>query len=197
MAALDLTGIPIATAGPRIVDFGGVVGGGIGGASLRINRLGTRWAWRFQTTPMKGQLAYFWTGMLAQARTSGARLKISQPGLDLGAPNAAFVTSSTPSGRFVPVSNMGPGYPMRRGQWLSFVRASGDRYLDMNLNDVFAKPDGSALLFIANLLRAPLAAGDTVEILEPKIEGWITDFDEWTIERSRTIQMAFTIVEAA
>lgn len=195
--AVDLTGIPIAEASPRILDFGGVVGSEIGGASLRVNRLGTRWAWRFRTVPLRmGASGRYWSGMLAQARWTGARLKVSQPEIVIGDPGAP-VAAATPSGRVVAVSGLTPGYPVRRGLWLSFERAAGDRYLDMNLNDVAANGSGQATLLIQNLLRAPLAAGDVVNMVNPKIEGWLTGLDSWTIDRGRMTVFEFVIEEAA
>lgn len=198
MAVIDLTGIPVASAMPMVVDMGGVVGAASGGASSRVNRLGTRWAWRFETAPMPaGGVGAYWSGMLAQARYAGARLKVSQPGFAIGAPGSPVVSAATASGRNVPVSGLTPGYQVRRGQWLSLERAAGDRYLDINLNDVIAAGDGTATLLIANLLRAPLASGDVVNLAAPAIEGWLTDFESWEMGRNRLVTFGFTIAEAA
>lgn len=200
---IDLTGLPLLPFTPMPLEFGGLQEPALGGPSQWIDRVGGRWAIRFATPPIDlgntgaaDSAGRFWTGMLTQARREGGRIAVPQPQLPSASPGSPVVASNTASGRFVPVSGLTPGYQVQRGQWLSFRRGTR-RYFDMNMNDVVAAGDGTATLLIANLIRKPLVAGDVIDLAEPKIEGWVMDFEQWTVELDGTVAFAFTIREKA
>lgn len=197
MASVDLTGLPIRSASPALVDFGGMITPALGGPVQRIDRLGSRWAWTFETRPMAIEPdGRRWAALYALAKKNGALIPVKQPNLPIGSPGNTVVTTNTAAGKVVPVSGGAPGYPVRQGQWLSIVRA-GQRYLDMVAADVALDLGGGNFVSIVNLLRTPIVTGDAVELAAPKIEGWIDGPASWPLESSRLTAFTFTVVEAA
>lgn len=194
---IDLTGLHIATATPRLVEFGGLLTPALGGPVQRVDRLGTRWAMTFQTPPMRLEPAgREWASRIARAKLEGASITVPQPGLLIDFPGAPVVAAGVISGRQVQIGGLPAGYPIRRGQWITLVH-DARRYLDQVVNDVVAANNGTATVTLQNLLRSPMTAGDQVLIAAPKIEGWIQDATEWPIQTNRTTAFTFTIAEAA
>jgi hypothetical protein len=194
---IDLTGLPIASATPRLVEFGGLLTPALGGPVQRIDRMGSRWAWRFESAPMNIEPeGREWAARIVRAKREGARLKVSQPDFLAGDPGNPVVLTATASGRVVPLVGLAPGYVVREGSWLSVTHA-GRSYLDQVADDAVAGLDFKAVVTIQNLLRSPLSFEDPVELVEPRIEGWIEDPVEWPLASNRTTMFAFTIAEAA
>ena len=195
--SIDLSGIPIKSAVPSLIEFGGTVTPSLGGPVQRIDRLGNRWAMQFQTAPMALEpVGRRWAAQLVLAKRQGAMLKVSPPNFDPIAPGNPVVAATTLSGRSVPIAGMTRNHPVRTGQWVSFVHG-GQRYLDMIVADTASAADGTATLTIANLLRVPLAAGDVVELGRPMIEGSIGGVLSWPWQNSRLTVFDFTIEEDA
>lgn len=194
---IDLTGLPIAASSPQLREFGGLLTPALGGPVQRIDRLGTRWAWSFQTAPMRIEpTGRDWAARIVQAKREGARLKVSQPDLAPGAIGDTFVADNVTAGRVVTIGGLSPAYILERGRWLSFT-TGGRSYLDQVRSDAVANAGGIAVVTIQHLLRAPLVSGDDVEVVAPRIEGWIDDFSQWALDDSRTTSFSFTIAEAA
>lgn len=195
--SIDLTGIPIASVVPSMIEFGGVLTPSLGGPSQRVDRLGNRWAMEFQTAPMRMEPdARHWAAQLALAKREGALLRVSLPNFDPIAPGSPAVAEATLSGRTVPIAGMTGNHPIRSGQWVSIVHG-GQRYLDMVVANSVSAADGTATLSIANLLRVPLAVGDTVELARPMIEGSITGVLSWPWQNNRLSVFSFRIEEDA
>lgn len=88
-------------------------------------------------------------------------------------------------------------YVVKEGQWLSVVHG-GRSYLYCCTAQVVLNAAGAGFVPVDVLLRSPLSIGDPVELAAPVIEGWLAgDGYEWTIERSRTVGLTFTIAERA
>lgn len=194
--SIDLTGLPIAAAVPMVADFGGMLTPGLGGPVQRIDRLGTRWKWKVSTPPMRVEPdGRQWAAQLARARVEGALLPISQPDMPVVAFGTPVVASATAAGRLVPLSGLTAGVTIVAGRWLSIVHA-GQRYLDQVAAQVIAASDGTATVRLQNLIRVALAANDAVELAVPKIEGWVTGFDSWTLDNKRMTAFEITVEEA-
>ena len=195
--SLDLTGIPIASVVPRLIEFGGALTPSLGGPVQRIDRLGNRWAMDFQTAPMALEpYGRRWASLLTRAKREGALLKVSLPNFDPRTPGSPTVAAETLSGRTVPITGMTRNHPIVSGQFVSIVHA-GHRYLDMVVADAESAADGTATLTLANLLRAPLVAGDAVELGKPMIEGSISGVLSWPWQNNRLTVFSFTIEEDA
>lgn len=197
MASIDLTGIPLALAEPMALDFGASVEPATGGRRTWVDRLGSRWAWRFETATMKlepqGRL---WSEKLDRARRVGALIALEQPDLNVGAPGSPVVRSSTATGRTVPVQGATPGYAVKAGSWVSLV-VDGQRYLDRVTEQVVADATGEMDLTLRYLIRAPLSVGDVVELGRPKIEGVLEDLAGGAWSNDRVTSFVFTITEEA
>jgi hypothetical protein len=138
-----------------------------------------------------------WGALIDLAQRRGALLRIKQPGFDVGSPGyAVTVAANTAAGRTVPLAGVQPGYEFRLGQWVSLV-VEGRRYLDKLAAPTSAAGDGTAMIELTNLLRAPLSAGDAVEVAFPKIEGSIDGDVGGAWERSRNTAFSFTVMEDA
>ena len=195
--SIDLSGLPIASAVPSLIEFGGVLTPSLGGPSQHVDRLGNRWAMQYQTAPMALEPdGRRWAAKLTLAKRQGALLKVSPPNFDPIGPGSPTVAATTLSGRSVPIAGMTRNHPIRSGQWMSIVHGAR-RYLDMIVADTASAPDGTAMLTIANLLRVPLAVGDLVELGRPMIEGNIGGVFSWPWQNNRLTVFAFTIEEDA
>jgi hypothetical protein len=196
MAAVDFTGLlRINGAVPFAVTMGNVQSAPAG--SFHTDRLGDRWGFEFTTPvvrlePEGGRLQ----AMFDDAEKRGGIFPVEQPDFDVGAPGLPVIASDTASGKLVPLSGLTPGYPIRQRQWLSFV-VDGQRYLDRVMEQVIADADGEATVRIKNLLRAPLTAGDTVELAPARIEGAVafTSAPPWDLNRMTSF--SFTVTESA
>lgn len=196
MAAVDLTGIRLALAEPMPLDFGSAVDPATGGRRTRVDRLGSRWAWRFETPAMKlepeGRL---WSEKLNRARRLGAVMTLTQPDFEVGAPGQPKVRTATATGRIVPLKGLTPHYAVKAGTWLSIV-SDGDRYLDHVAGQVIADADGEVDVELMNLIRAPLSVNDVVEI-PAKIEGTLEGLSGGAWVNERITSFSFSIVEEA
>ena len=195
--SVDLSALPIASAVPSLLEFGGVLTPSLGGPSQRVDRLGNRWSWQFETPRMLMETeGRRFAALLTMAKIEGALIAVPQPNFDPIAPGNPTVATVALSGRSVAIEGMTPNHPIRLGQWVSIVRA-GQRYLDMVAADTFSAPDGTATLSLANLLRVPLSVGDAVELGRPMLEGSITGVLSWPLEHERTTSFSITIEEDA
>lgn len=196
MAAVDLTGIKLAFAEPIPLDFGNALDPATGGRRTRVDRLGSRWAWKFETPAMKlepeGRL---WSEKLNRARRLGAVMTLTQPDFDIGAPGQPKIRTATATGRVVSLKGLTPHYAVKAGTWISIV-ADGDRYLDQTAGQVIADASGNADVELINLIRAPLSVNDVVEI-PGKIEGTLEGLSGGAWVNERVTSFSFTITEEA
>jgi len=193
--SIDLTALPIRAATPMPYRAGGVQASALGGAILQVDRMGDRWSFQFETPMMQLEPdGRQWQALFDQAERAGAIVRVVQPGFVAIAPGAPIVAADTALGRAIPLSGLTPAYPIRAGQWLSII-SGGRRYLDKAVAEVVADSAGLATVTIKNLIRAPLSAGDVVELAVPKIEGVISgDFNApWP--SNRLSSFSFTVTE--
>jgi hypothetical protein len=195
--AVDLSALPIAAASPTLVEFGGLLTPALGGPVQRIERAGSRWSIAFETSTMRVEPdGRAWAARLARATREGALIEIPQPDLVIGMPGTVTTATNIASGRLVALAGLTAGYTIREGQWLSIIVA-GQRYADQVTAAVTASSGGTATATLQNLLRVPLAGGETVEIASPKIEGWIDGSFGWGMPVERTTSLSFSVTEAA
>ncbi len=195
--SVDLTGLKINRAVPTPLNFGGVQRPATGGDVTRINRMGSRWAFTFQTPMMPLEPDYrLHSAQFDRAEVEGALIEIYMPGFDPGAPGAPVVRTATAAGRTVPLAGMTPGYVVRASQWMSLI-IGGKRYLDRVQQQAVVSQAGTVDVVIKNLLRKPLTVDVVAELAIPKIEGSLeyTSLPEWTVDRMS--MFAFTITEDA
>ena len=195
--SIDLTGIPIRMMQPAALRFGGVITPGTGGPTQRVDRIGSRWAFGFETSAMRIEPdGRRWGTLLDRADRDGVLIAIEQPDFDPGAPGRPTVTSNTASGRSVPITGATPNYAVRPGQWVSFVHG-GRRYLDKVAEQVVLNSSGAGMLVLLNLIRTPLTAGDVVELGRPMIEGSLEGYQPGAWELERVTAFSFTVREDA
>lgn len=196
MSVIDLTHLSFADADPVPVRFGGVQDSDLGGASEYVGGLGDRWAFAFQTVnmPVEPQ-ARLLLADLTEGLSAGVLVRVRQPDFDFGAPGAPTVRSTTASGRTIPIEGASPNAVIRKGAWLNYFGADGQRYLDHTRSEVIVDGAGEADLPIANLLRAPLAEGANVVLGRPCILGSIRGFEGGKWGANRMTSFGFTVRE--
>jgi hypothetical protein len=192
---VDLTGLPIGDLTPIRYRFGRTQQPPTGGALTRIERMGSRWQFAVTTPFMPLEpLGRRWKALLDRAEDEGAVIALRPPGLQMMAAGSPVIASDTPIGRTIPVSGALAGHPFRQGQFVSFVTEDG-RYADELLVQAIANADGEAELLILNLLRAPLTAGDVVEVSPAKAQGSIEITDHGSWSEDRKVRYSFTLTE--
>lgn len=194
--SVDLTALPIAARTPRLLDFGGLLTPPLGGPVQRIDRVGSRWAFDFVTPVMSAADVRMWAVRLSRAKSERGIVRITQPGLPIGAFGVPVVSSAIAAGKLVPISGLAPGAMIREGQWLTLV-VNGQRYLDRATATVTASAAGTATIVIQNLLRVPLVGGEAIKLAPPEVEGFLEGDVEGALDTTRNASFSFTITEAA
>lgn len=194
MAVVDLTDLRIRSHLPQPFN-GAAVQQPTYGSGFRIDRPGSRWLFQFRTPAML--LEPDWRLISARfddAERLGGLFAIPQPGLPVGAPGSPVVDDAMTSGRSIPIAGLTPHYAIRGGQWLSLV-VGGQRYADRIAEPVVASSGGTAIVRLRNLIRVPLAGGETVELAKPKVEG-IVEVSEWPeLTFEGVSDLAWTVTE--
>ncbi|MGN5373292.1 hypothetical protein [Sphingomonas hankookensis] len=194
---IDLTNAPIAEAVPRLLQWGSELTPTLGGVTQRLDRIGSRHAIDVQMPPMRVEAeGRRWIARLLRAKQEGGRIAFPQVDFQPGPCGRPTVGAVTTAGRTIPITGATPRYAIREGQWLSVTHGPRS-YLYCATAQVVLDGSGAGAVPVDVLLRSPLAVGEAVEIGRPVIEGWLSGGDEWTLERSRTVGLGFTIVERA
>lgn len=195
---IDLTAAPIAEAVPRLLQWGSELTPTLGGVTQRLDRLGSRHAIDVQMPPMgMADEGRRWIARLLSAKQEGGRIAFPQVDFEPGPCGRPTVAAAIAAGRTIPITGTTPRYVIREGQWLSVTHGPRS-YLYCATAPVVLDGGGAGAVPVDVLLRSPLAAGDAVELARPVIEGWLSgDGYEWTLERSRTVGLGFTITERA
>lgn len=199
MAIMDLPTVPaIRSATPRLIDFGRTMRPDNGGPSLRINRLGNRFAIDFVLPPLKEAThGLIWPSAIVQARTEGARMVIPQYGIVMGTPGNPTVDGTGQTGMVLAITGAVPGYVVKNGQFITIVHA-GRGYAHMVRADTVIASNGKAALPIAPMMRVIPAAGASVKISGATIEGDLADGDvPWDIMVEPYVSLKFSITERA
>ena len=185
---------------PRPILFSGNQEGSLGGPSLRIPRMGDRFALDVQTGQLRNDDdGRRFISALTQATTGDALFPFLQPNL----PNppvagSTVVDGANQSGTVLIIRGGRVSAMLANGRFFSIVHA-GRRYLHMLTEDVTIGGDGRVGFLIWPMLRFRTVDGEAVEFDAPKIEGQLMGFDGKgaTFERNRTNPISFTIQERA
>lgn len=155
------------------MDFGSVIGSGLGGEDQRINRLGNRHRLQVTMPPMlHPKLGRQWVIALKRAMKEGGRMRFPLQGFDPGAPGSVLVNGGTATGSTLPVKGATPNYAFRAGQAFSIV-TGGRHYLYFNAVEVLADASGNATLTIDPPLRKQPANNDVCHFGVPMFEGFV------------------------
>lgn len=190
-------GIHPQAASMRLIDFGGVVRPGLGGAIQRVNRLGNRFAVDVTLPPLPLEKGRVVLSRLLQAKQEGLRIAVPLALGKQGAPGSALLNGAVTGGTSITVDGLNAGYAVLEGYWLSLVK-DGQHYVHQVASTVVANGSGQATITITPELRTSFADNTVVNLGKPMIEGFV-DGDElaWEISLAHHLGLSFTIEEAA
>jgi hypothetical protein len=130
-----------------------------------------------------------------------ASVKFPQPGLKLNVTGTFTVRSATAANvSTIPASAAlvgDRGKTLKEGQFISVIQG-GQRYVYQLLSDtVINGDDGTINLSVQPYVRVSLTVGSVIEIVTPRIEGFIKNDDfRWTIDNAKIYGLQFTLNEA-
>lgn len=169
--------------------------GGEGGETTMVGKLGSRF--QVETTPkLHGRDGIALVAKLNANRGLKVRLPFRQPGIEIGNPGNPSVNAAS-EGTTLSLKGLSAGYHLQAGQMVSVVK-NGKRYLHQIVDEVFATGGGTATATITPMIRTPLAGGETVEIANPTIEGFLqmSGQTEWVVGYTEAVEVTVTVKEA-
>lgn len=183
---------------PRLRRFGVDLNPALGGPSLRVQRLGTRFAVDFVYPPMTKAQAEPIIGALLDADTAGdtllARLPMGALASSLGTP---LVNGAGQTGYSLVCDGFTAGVTIPAGTPFSFT-AGSRTMLHMTRVAATANGSGQVTLPIGPLLRASPADNAALEFTNPKIEGHVDGREwPWTVTVEKHYLVSFTLLENA
>lgn len=160
----------------------------------RVARKGSHYLAVFVCEPMTLEDAREWRRLETEHETVVAQLE--QPGLDAGAPGAVLVDGAGQAGASLDVKGLTPQYPVREGQMLVHVSASGVRRIYIADEEVVAGAGGLATIPLKTMLLAPPADGDVVDLVNLTIEGFaMLEEGSFLIDGDGFVTIRFTVEE--
>lgn len=163
------------------------------GADQQIRRKGSRYALTFTMPTMTYVESMAWmTDLSAEGDT--VVLEVCQPGLIVPDPGAVTVNGTGHAGAVLPLKGLPIDYPIHKGQFFSVITA-GQRYLYRAAQPVRADANGLANVTLQTMLRRPPSNNDVVEIVAPKIEGFVREFSDPEVMTDHEVILTFTIRE--
>lgn len=164
-----------------------------GGPMQRRNRMGARYRAQCRVAPQYYEDAMDWADI--DDETDTCVLEIVQPNIDTSKIGNGLINGSGISGSTLPVDGLVPNGYIRKNQWLSIV-TDGQRYCYRAKSDVVVASNGAVDIPLRTMMRVPHADGDLVELVAPKIEGFVTvDPECWEPDEHQMINLSFTITE--
>lgn len=181
---------------PTLVDYGGVLRSAIGGASQKIDRLGSRFRVEFTFPPMEEVDGRIFVSRAIRAKREGLRMEYPLLSVDQGLPGAPKVSGAGQTGFTLIAKGFTPNYVGKEGYWFSIERA-GQHYLHNVSANFAANAVGAATISIFPALRIPFLDNDILHFNKPMIEG-LVDGDEmgWQMSLAHHIQFSITIEES-
>lgn len=164
-----------------------------GGAEQELLRKGTRYALTFSMPVMTYVQSMEWDDLMAEGDT--VLMRVFQPGLVIPNPGTPRVNGSGHAGSAIPLKGLQPGYPIRKGQFLSHLATNGQRFLYRARANATADGAGLVDVPLRTMLRRPPNDNDVVEIAQPMIEGFVRDLGEWAVGVDRLVGLQFTVRE--
>jgi hypothetical protein len=181
---------------PTLIDYGGTLRSAIGGASQKIDRLGSRFRVDLTYPPMSETDGRIFVSRLIRAKREGLRVEYPLLSVNQGSPGAPKVNGAGQVGYTLVVKGFTAGYAGKEGYWFSIERA-GQHYLHNVTADFTANESGAATISIFPALRVPFLNDDVIHFAKPMIEG-LVDGDEigWQISLAHLIEFSVSIEEA-
>ncbi len=184
-------------ANPFLIDPGGVLRGGTGGAAGRLNRPGARWGVEVTMPTMSHEKARAFAALMTLAKRDGLRLTLPLGGGEVQGGGAGTVDGSGAAGTSLPVEGLTPGFMLRLGHWLTVENAAGERFVHQVAAPVRIGTDGKATITLTTALLTELADGDTVLVSKPTIEGVVTSDVNWVLPVNRRVGgLSFRVEES-
>lgn len=173
---------------PHLVRTGGDLVSTLGGPTLRITRVGSRYAADVQLPPLEADCAGLWLGAILEAEALGQTLSLPMPQMVVAARTMTQLWGHGSAGGNIIDMESIVSPPV--GSWLSFY-VNGRSYLHF----VTGQPSPQQVQ-VGPLLRADLPNGTALQIATPLLEGFIND-TSWDLEFFRFVGHKFTITESA
>lgn len=193
MSALILPTSPPVSLSVRLISAKNTLSPAFGGSDQELLRKGSRYEAVYDHGEMDYIEALEWSDVMIDGAIVCA--PIFQPGLDTGAPGAPVANGAGQGGKLLLLRGMTPGYPIRKGQFLTHVANTGQRYLYRASARVIASANSNLAVPLHTLLRRPPSDGDVIEIAQPMIEGALRDVSDLTVSNSNEVKLVFTIRE--
>jgi hypothetical protein len=181
---------------PSLVDYGGVLRSAIGGATQKIDRLGSRFRVELTYPPMTEIDGRIFVSRLIRAKREGLRVEYPLLSVDQGLPGSPVVDGADQTGFTLAARGFTPNYTGKEGFWFS-IESDGQHYLHNVTANFTADATGDASISIFPALRIPFLDADAIHFATPMIEG-IVDGDEigWQMSLAHHISFSVTIEEA-
>lgn len=195
---IDLTALKGSKGTARILDFGSVIEGALGGIDQKLDRLGTRFSIDFESIPFEteGDGRRF-VALLQQAKLQGGRVLYPQIDFDVGAPGNTLANGAHSTGTTLNVKGGTPNYTVRAGQALNVIK-DGRRYLYFAAAQETFNGSGNGSIALTSKMRKILAGDEVIDLKKPCVEGFIQGEEQsWDLAASRLTPLEFTIKERA
>jgi hypothetical protein len=167
----------------------------MGGPTIRVNRLGTRFNLKFNAREMNVTQALNYLSNLNQGLASPVRMSVPQPTFTYGVPGTPVVNGANQSGSSLALHGFTPGYVIQKGQLFSFSTA-GNYYLHQVTTMETANGSGVVTVPIFPMLRISPADGDGCQFDTPQIQGWLDgNVQNWTLSAANSVSFSFSITE--
>jgi hypothetical protein len=196
VAVITLPTAPIFVVGsPRLSSYGVDQKSQMGGATQRILRLGSRFAIDVAYPPMAYSDAQTFISMLVQSEGTAVAVPFPQRGLTIGTPGSFVVNGAANAGQSLAVRGGAANYVFQTGQFFSVI-TGGRRSLYMCTAQTTMSGTGTGTIPIAPIIRTTPSDGDTVEVAQPYLEGFVPmSAAKWSIEMLKRVGIAFTVEE--
>lgn len=179
---------------PRLVTARAELRSAFGGATQRISRTGSRWAFDVELPPMTHASALDWVDLLTEADT--CILNIPEPGITVGSPGTPLVNGASQTGSSLITDGWTASYVIPKGKFIS-VSVSSLLYAYQTTASTTASGAGAATLPVRSLLRASPADNAALNVNPAKVEGFVTMADgAMSISVNRLVEgCSFTLEE--
>lgn len=167
-----------------------------GGPTKRVNRLGDRLGYEVSFRA-NGEQGSAFVAKLNAGRSDKVRVPIRQAVdyAQVGGP--ITVATAISGGQSINLTGFASGHVLKGGQMISVRGVNGVSYLHQIVNDATANASGVVALTVVPMVRTILNVGDPVQVNDPVIEGYLAgNATEWTIDFIRSVQVAYTVLEA-
>lgn len=176
------------------LDYGMFLRSPTGGATLRVDRAGSRFKVAVSYPPMKPDVARQFTARVQRAKREGLRIEFPLLGATQGSPGSPVVDGGDQGGTSLNLRGLTVGYVIEEGYWFTLV-ADGDlRFLHQVVTGDTVGGDGKATISIEPPLRYPMADGDTVILDAPTVDGFLIDAIGWSYSVDRLVRFGGVIV---